>query len=113
MSEATGPFSLSKDGVKVAIRVTPKASRDKVEGLADEADGRKVLKVSVTVVPEDGKANDAVIKLLSKAWHLPRSTISVVLGQTSRSKTLLVDGNTEQTLAVLMDWLDGLTSPRR
>jgi len=112
MSDTQGPFTLCKDGVKVALRVTPKASRDKIEGLADEADGRKVLKVSVTVVPEDGKANEAVIKLLSKAWHLPRSTITVVLGQTARSKTLLVEGN-EHTILLLNDWLAALMSPRR
>lgn len=106
-----GPFTAAKDGVKVAIRVTPKASRDKIDGLADEADGRQVLKVAVTVVPEDGKANDAVIKLLAKAWKVPRSSVSVVLGHTSRSKTLLVQGP-EELLAALTVWLDGLISNR-
>ena len=107
-----GPFRLAETGVKVAVRVTPKASRDKIDGLADEADGSRVLKVMVTVVPEDGKANQAVIKLLSKAWHLPRSSIQVVAGQTSRSKTLLVEGAGERILDDLTAWLDGLTSNR-
>ena len=113
MIQGAGPFSLCREGVRVALRVTPKASRDKIDGLADEADGRKVLKVAVTVVPEDGKANDAVIKLLSKAWRLPRSTVSVVLGQTARSKTLLVEGEPEQTLSLLTEWLDATLLPRR
>ena len=113
MSDLSGPFSRCKEGVRVAVRVTPKASRDKIDGLADEADGRRVLKVAVTVVPEDGKANDAVIKLLSKAWRLPRSTIAVVQGQTSRSKALLVEGDADTVLASLQSWLDGLISKSR
>lgn len=113
MTSAVAPFTLCREGVKVAVRVTPKASRDKIDGLADEADGRKVLKVSVTAVPEDGKANDAVTKLLSKAWHIPRSTISVVLGQTARSKTLLVEGDAQQTLSHLTEWLQSMLSQGR
>ena len=113
MVDPSGPFSLAKDGVRVFLRVTPKASRDKIDGLADEADGGRVLKVAVTAVPEDGKANDAVIKLLSKAWRVPRSHIQVIAGQTSRSKTLLIDGDGAAVLDGLTQWLDGFTSCRR
>ena len=96
------PFRQSKDGVLVALRVTPKASRDKIDGVADQADGSKVLKVMVTAVPEDGKANDAVIKLLSKAWKIPRTHMQVVAGQTSRSKTLLIqDGDLDALILTL------------
>ena len=87
--------------------MTPKASRDKIDGLALDAEGNRAIKVAVTVVPEDGKANEAVIKLLSKAWRVPRSSISVVLGQTSRSKTLLIAGDGDRILAALTDWLNG------
>ena len=96
------PFRLGKDGVLAALRVTPKASRDKIDGVADQADGSKVLKVMVTVVPEDGKANDAVIKLLSKAWKIPRTRMQVVAGQTSRTKTVLIEGGDQETLDALI-----------
>jgi uncharacterized protein YggU (UPF0235/DUF167 family) len=42
----------------------------------------------VTAVPEDGKANEALIKVLSKALHIPKSAISLVRGATSRVKEL-------------------------
>jgi len=87
------PFSSTADGVRVALRVTPKASRNAVTGLADTAEGGKALKVAVTAVPEDGKANDAVIKLLAKLWHVPKSSIAVVAGQTDRNKILHVAGD--------------------
>ena len=96
------PFRLGKDGVLAALRVTPNASRDKIDGVADQADGSKVLKVMVTVVPEDGKANDAVIKLLSKAWKIPRTRMQVVAGQTSRTKTVLIEGGDQETLDALI-----------
>lgn len=72
--------------------MTPKASRNAVTGLADTVDGGKALKVAVTVVPEDGRANDAVIKLLSKLWHVPKSSITLVAGHTDRNKILHVAG---------------------
>ena len=88
-----GPFEPVADGVRAVLRVTPKASRNAVTGLADLGEGRKALKVAVTTVPEDGKANEAVIKLLAKLWHVPKSSIAVVAGHTDRNKILHVAGD--------------------
>ncbi|WP_448192394.1 DUF167 domain-containing protein [Azospirillum sp. sgz301742] len=88
-----GPFEPAADGIRAVLRVTPKASRNAVAGLADTVDGRKALKVTVTTVPEDGKANEAVIKLLAKLWHVPKSSITVVAGHTDRNKILHVAGD--------------------
>lgn len=96
MSDPTGrngPFETTADGVRVTLRVTPKASRNAVTGLVDVGEGRTALKVAVTTVPEDGKANEAVIKLLSKLWHVPKSSIAVVAGHTDRNKILHVAGD--------------------
>ncbi|HEY0833961.1 MAG TPA: DUF167 family protein [Azospirillum sp.] len=90
---SASPFAAVADGVRVAVRVTPKASRNAVSGLADTASGGKALKVSVTTVPEDGKANEAVIKLLAKLWHVPKTGITVVAGATDRNKILHVAGD--------------------
>lgn len=92
-------------GVRVQIRLTPKASRDRVDGLAPEADGGVVLKTSVTAVPEDGKANAALIKLLSKEWRLPKSTMAIVQGATDRRKVLFITGETGDILASLEQWM--------
>lgn len=73
------------------MRLTPKASRNAIQGIAAEADGGRVLKVAVTAVPENGKANQALVKLLAKAWKLPKSAVSITAGATDRRKTLLIE----------------------
>jgi uncharacterized protein len=75
------------DGVRLELRVTPRAGRNE---LGPVRDGR--LQAKVTVAPEDGKANVAVIKLLSKALRVPASQIEILRGETSRDKTLLLRG---------------------
>lgn len=101
-----GPFTLTDGGVRVAVRVTPKASRDRIDGTADTADGATVLKVAVTAPPEDGKANDAVLRVLSKAWKVPKSSLDVISGATSRSKAVLVrSAHPRDLMAALTDWL--------
>jgi uncharacterized protein len=90
---APSPFAVTAGGVRVNLRVTPKASRNAVGGLAERADGGTALKVSVTTVPEDGKATQAVIDLLAKAWKTPKSSISVVAGAADRNKIVMVAGD--------------------
>ena len=90
------PFVVVDDGVKVTVRLTPKASRNRIDGVALDGDGRAMLKVSVTVVPEDGKANAALIKLLAKEWRLPRTSIDIVQGATDRRKVLHISGDSQE-----------------
>lgn len=99
------PVAVAVGGIRVKIRLTPKASRDRIDGLAAEADGGTVLKVSVTTVPEDGKANAALIKLLSKEWRVPKSTIDIVQGATDRRKVLHITGEPDDLLARLDQWM--------
>ncbi len=82
-------------GVIVRLRVKAAAARNAVAGLQDRTDGRVALKVQVTAPPEGGKANQAVLGLLSKSWRLPRSRLSLVSGASARDKALLVEGDTE------------------
>ena len=77
----------------MSVRVAPRAGRNRIEGIVAEADGSVALKVAVTAPPEDGKANDAVIALLAKAWRLPKSGFRVVHGATGRRKLLHVAGD--------------------
>jgi uncharacterized protein YggU (UPF0235/DUF167 family) len=73
--------------------------------VAPTAEGSAVLKVQVTAAPESGKANDALVKLLAKAWGMPRSALSIVSGATDRNKTLAVTGEPEALRAHLGTWL--------
>lgn len=77
----------------MSVRVAPRAGRNRIEGPVAEADGGIALKVAVTAPPEDGKANDAVIALLAKAWRLPKSGFRVIHGATTRRKLLHVAGD--------------------
>ena len=92
-SPPASPFAVVADGVRVSLRVTPKASRNTMGGLAERADGGVALKVSVTAAPEDGKANQAVIELLAKAWKTSKSSISVAAGAADRNKIVVVAGD--------------------
>ena len=76
-------------GDTLLVRVTPKASKNRlmVETLDD---GTKRVRVYVTTVPEDGKANKAVIALLSKTLRVPKSRLEITHGHTSRDKTVVV-----------------------
>ncbi len=77
--------------MRIAERVTPNASADRVEGRGEDAAGRSFLKVRVRAVPEDGKANKAVQKMLAKTLGLAKSSVQVVTGQTARLKGVEID----------------------
>ncbi len=102
------PFSPAGDGVRVRLRVQPRARRNRVDGLVAEADGGVALKVAVTAVPEDGQANAAVIALLAKAWGLPKSAFTVVAGAADRRKIIHLQGDPARLMQALEPWLDAL-----
>lgn len=98
------PFaSATADGVRIAVRLSPGAKRTAIQGTAPDADGGTVLKASVTAIPEHGKANEALIKLLAKEWRLPKSSFSILSGATDRRKVLHIAGEP----GMLMDRIAG------
>jgi uncharacterized protein len=101
------PYQARDGHVRLSLRLTPNAGRDGIDGAETGADGESVLKARVTAVPEKGKANKAVIELLAKALKLPKSSISVISGDTARKKILRIDGDTEEIAAKLDALLKG------
>ncbi|MCC2108571.1 MAG: DUF167 domain-containing protein [Hyphomicrobiales bacterium] len=87
------PWRATADGLSLVVRLTPKGGRDAIDGVETMSDGKSVLKARVRAVPEDGKANAALVELLAKALRVPRSAVSVATGQTSRVKTLEISGD--------------------
>lgn len=85
-------------GVSLSVRLTPKACANRIGPVVADTDGGAVLKVAVTEVPEGGKANKALIKLLAKTWGLPKTAISVKKGASGRLKTLFIEGDPEQLM---------------
>ncbi len=95
-------------GVRVFLRVSPRAGRDAVAGVMEGPGGRAMLKVAVTAAPEDGKANAAVIALLAKLWRMPKTSVAVAAGGADRSKILFISGDTDALLAGIGGWAAAL-----
>jgi uncharacterized protein (TIGR00251 family) len=95
------PYNLHLDHLRLSIRLTPNGGRDSIEGMEVDAEGHAYLKARVSAVPEDGKANKALISLLSKKLRVPKSSISLVTGETARKKILRIEGDPEDLKAKL------------
>ncbi len=108
MPDPDSPFEVAAEGLRVALKVSPKAARAGVAGVEADTAGRARLKVRVTEAPEGGKANAAVVKLLAKAWKLPKGALRVTAGTKDRRKTLLVAGDPDELGPRLRSWLAGL-----
>ena len=91
------------DGVLLPVHAQPKASRNGIVGIHDGG-----LKVAVTQAPEKGKANTALIKTIAKSLGLRKSQITLVAGDTNRSKTFLVTDITPKELQATIDDVVGL-----
>jgi uncharacterized protein (TIGR00251 family) len=96
-----GPIILTHDGVRVVIRLSPRARSDRLRGIAPTAEGGRAIKVSVTAPAQDGRANEALLQLLSQAWRLPRRDFSLAAGAGSTSKIVRVAGDSHRLLAKL------------
>ena len=105
------PLTATSDGLRVAIRVTPRAKFDRLLSIAATADGGRMLKAAVTAPARDGRANEALLQLLARAWGLPRRNLSIVAGAASRNKTVRVAGDPSQLIAKLSVEIAGLPGP--
>lgn len=76
--------------LRLRIRLTPKASNNSIQGWAQDGDGEPYMKVRVTAAPDKGKANKALIDLLSAELGVPRSNIEILKGATDRNKIVII-----------------------
>ncbi len=83
------------DGINLTVRLTPKADRDAVYGCETTENGL-LIKARVRAVPEKGKANIALIKLIAKWLGTAKSNVTLLKGDTSRQKQLFVYGDSEE-----------------
>ncbi len=103
MTQATRPHP---DGIALSVRLTPKASANELIGLRDSSDGSHVLAIKVTAVPDKGKANKALIKLISKSLRVPAGKVELLWGHSSRNKEVLVRGEPNAIMAAINKWLE-------
>lgn len=83
----------------MSVRLTPKGGADRIDGWAEDAAGRRLLKARVRAAPEAGAANAALELLLAEALGLPRSGVRIVAGRASRLKAVEIDGGDLEMLA--------------
>ncbi|MFO7856799.1 MAG: DUF167 family protein [Paracoccaceae bacterium] len=88
------------------VRVTPRAGRDRVDGLARDASGRPTLAVRVSAPAETGKANAATQAVVAEALGVPKRAVRVARGGSARVKTLEIAGDA-RTLARRLEALTG------
>ena len=75
----------TKDGLVASIRISPNAKKNEIikEG--------EVVKIKITAQPIDGKANKALVEFLSKNFKIPKTSIKILKGETSKEKTILFE----------------------
>ena len=81
------PISPTPTGVRLRLRIQPRASREEVAGVAGDA-----IRIRLTAPPVDGTANEALVRFLAVLLRVPRSAVELVSGRTGRSKLVAVTG---------------------
>ena len=90
--------------------MTPRGGSDAIDGVETLANGRSVVKMRVRAIAEGGEANRAVTELLAKSLRVPKSSVRVLSGTTSRLKQIAVDGDPKalgEALQILTQTKDG------
>lgn len=100
-------YRVEPGAIVLTVRLTPRAARDAVEGIGVLADGQAVALARVRAVPKDGAANKALVALLAKTFHRPKSAVELVAGATSRVKQLRITGTPADLAAVVDAWPKG------
>ena len=77
----------SAKGITFAVKVHPRARKNAITGLVGDA-----LKLAITAPPVDGKANQAVIEFFAELFAIPRSSVTIASGETSRNKVVRIAG---------------------
>lgn len=81
------PLRECPDGVSFAVRVQPRARRNAIVGELGDA-----LKIALTSPPVDGRANEACVEFFAELLDVPRSSVAIASGQSSRNKVVRVTG---------------------
>ena len=99
------PWRETTGGVLLRVRLTPKSSRDAIEGVEATVDG-PALKVRVRAVPEDGKANAALVALVADWLDVTGKSVTLASGAKSRIKTVAIAGSAATLVAALCQRID-------
>jgi uncharacterized protein (TIGR00251 family) len=90
-------FTENKEGVTLTVRVIPRASRSEIVGEYGDA-----LKIKLASPPVDGAANEELIKLLAKAFAVPKISVEIISGHASKTKTVRIAGASAQQITAIL-----------
>lgn len=88
-------FKETKDGILISFKISPNASKNEI---IKSDDG---IKIKITAQPIDNKANKALVEFLSKHFKIPKTSIEIVKGTTSKEKTLLIKTTDNEKLTAI------------
>lgn len=89
---STRPWRIDGDALVLAIRLTPRSAKQGIGGIWVDEQGACWLETRVRAVPEKGRANADLIKLIAKALNVPSRNINLEAGDTSRRKRVRITG---------------------
>lgn len=87
------------NGILATIKISPNAKKNEIIKTDTE------VKIKITAQPIDGKANKALIEYLSKTFKIPKTSISIIKGETSKEKTILFSVKDEEKILKLKELL--------
>ena len=87
----------TKEGLTLQIKISPNASKNEI--VKDETG----IKIKLTAQPIEGKANKALIEFLSKQFKIPKTSIIILKGETSKDKTLLIKVSESDKITLLKE----------
>jgi len=104
---ANGSFwRIDGDDLILAIRLTPRSAKEGTGGVWRDERGAAWLQAQVRAVPEKGRANEALVRLLAKRLRIPAKEILLDSGDSSRLKRLRLIGQARNAAAMMKDWID-------
>ncbi len=101
----TEPFQVTPEGLRLVVRLTPRAGRDGLDGVATTPDAGTHLRLRLSAPPVEGAANAALIAYLARALGLRKADIQLLAGERSRVKRLLLSGDGAMLARRVTDWI--------
>lgn len=93
-------YKETDNGILISFKISPNASKNEIIK-TDEG-----VKIKITAQPIDNKANKALVEFLSKQFKIPKTSIEIVKGHTSKEKTLLLKTDKPEALANIAEMFD-------
>lgn len=93
-------YKQTGNGILISFKISPNASKNEIIKTDED------IKIKITAQPIDNKANKALVEFLSKQFKIPKTSIEIVKGHTSKEKTLLLKTDKPEALANIAEMFD-------